>query len=341
VDDARAALGLGPSPVAIRRRRRRIGGRLLLAGAVLLTLAVAATVLAVTLGTEGGLEAAPNSVGVVDPASRELTHAIPVGNTPTEIAASDEWVWVLNSNDGAGTISRLAAQSRTLASTFSVVGTPRNLVAAFGSLWVGTVEGRVFRVDPDTDLVDANWMLRNAGEQTAFDLDQGPGWLAEGPSAIFAASARTITRIDPATSELRSLDSPAWGPMAYGFGSMWVLARGLERLSAATMRRVARVQLPAGYVDVATGFGSVWIADDESGTIVRVDPRRNVIQRTYELGGSPFGVAVGADAVWAASDDGTVARIDPETDDVAVVQVGGAPRTLDLEGAGGVWVSID
>jgi DNA-binding beta-propeller fold protein YncE len=341
VDDARAAVGLGPSPVAIRRRRRRLGGRLLYAGAALLALAVVAAVLVVTLGSEGGLEAAPNSVGVVDPASLELTRAIPVGNTPTEVAASDEWVWVLNSNDGAGTISRIDPQSRTLESTFSVGGTPRNLVAAFGALWVGTVEGRVFRVDPDTDLVDASWTLRNADEGTAFDVDQGPGWLAEAPNAILAASSRTITRIDPATSELRPLDSPAWGPMAHGFASLWVLARGLERLSAATMRRVATIQLPGGFVDVATGFGSVWIADDDSGTIVRVDPRRNVIQRTYELGGSPFGVAVGADAVWAPSDDGTVARIDPETDDVELVEVGGAPRTLDVEGSGAVWVSVD
>jgi serine/threonine protein kinase len=341
VDDARAALGLGPSPVAIRRRRRRLGGRLLYAGAALLGLAVVATILALTLGSDGGLEAPPNSVAVVDPASLELRRAIPVGNTPTEIAASDEWVWVLNSNDGAGTISRLDAQSGTEASTFSVGGTPRNLVAAFDSLWVGTVEGRVFRVDPTTDLVDSSWTLRNADAQTAFDLDQGPGWIAEGPKAIFAGSSSTISRIDPATSEVRVLDSPAWGPMAYGFGSLWVLARGLERLSAVTMRRLATVEMAAGYVDVATGFGSVWVADDESGTIVRVDARQNVIERTYELGGSPFGVVVGAGAVWAASDDGTVARIDPETDDVAIVQVGGAPRTLDVEGAGPVWVSVD
>ena len=339
VDDARAALGLGPSPVAIRRRRRRIGGRLLYAGAGLLGLAVVATVLVVTLGSDNGLEAPSNSVGFVDPASLELTRAISVGNTPTEVAASDEWVWVLNSNDGAGTISRLDAQSRTLASTFSVGGTPRNLVAAFGSLWVGTVEGRVFRVDPTTDLVDTTWTLRNAEAATAFDVDQGPGWLTAGPDAIFAASSRTISRIDPATAELRALDSPAWGPMAHGFGSLWVLARGLERLSAATMQRIATVELPAGFFDVATGFGSVWIADDESGTIIRIDARRNVIRRTYELGGSPFGVAVGVGAVWAASDDGTVARIDPETDDVAIVTVGGAPRSLDVESA--VWVSVD
>ena len=44
-------------------------------------------------------------------------------------------------------------------------------------------------------------------------------------------------------------------------------------------------------------------------------------------------------AVWAASEAGTVARIDPRTDEVTAVPVGGAPRALD-GGAGAVWVSV-
>ena len=67
-----------------------------------------------------------------------VTAVAPVGNAPTEVAASDDWVWVLNANDGTGTISRLDAQTRQRVSTFSVGGTPRNIVAAFDSLWVGT-----------------------------------------------------------------------------------------------------------------------------------------------------------------------------------------------------------
>ncbi|MBA3476262.1 MAG: protein kinase, partial [Actinobacteria bacterium] len=196
VDGARAALGLAPSPVAVRRRRRRLGGRLLATGATLLAVAVATTVLLLTQSSEK-LLAPANSVGVIDPASRALVRAIPVGNTPTEVAASDEWVWVLNSNDGAGTISRIDAQTRTLVSTFSIAGTPRNLLSAFGSLWVGTVEGRVLRVDPGTDLVEDSWTLPNAGASTAFEVDLGAGWLAVGPNAVWAGSQRAISRIDP------------------------------------------------------------------------------------------------------------------------------------------------
>jgi serine/threonine protein kinase len=339
VDDARATLGLGPSPVAVRRRRRRIGGRLLYGGAAVLALAVVAVVLAVTRGSSGANVAPPNSLGVVDPVSRELKQAIPVGNTPTEVAASDEWVWVLNSNDGAGTISRIDVETRTRMSTFSIGGTPRNLLFAFGSLWVGTDEGRVLRIDPSSDIEEESWTLRNAGEETTVRLDQGAGWLAPGPNAVWAGSLGTISRIDPATSEIDPRPSEFWGPMAYGFGSLWVLGPELERLSPATMRRVATVELPEDYSDIATGLGAVWVTDDGSEAVLRVDPREERISRTYDVRGGPLGVAVGPDAVWTANEAGTVARIDPLTDEVSPTPVGGTPRALDV-GAGAVWVSL-
>ena len=338
-DDARAALGLGPSPIAVRRRRRRIGGRLLAVGAALLGVAVLAVVLALTLRAGRTLQAAPNSLGAVDPGSLQLASVTSVGNTPTDVAASDDWVWVVNSNDGAGTISRIDPRTRRLVSTFSVAGTPRTIVAAFDSLWVGTTEGRVYRVEPGTDLPESSWTLPNAGESTAFDPDPGAGWLAEGPNAIWAGSSRALSRIDPSTGRLQPRESPTWGPMAYGFGSLWVLGRELERVSAATGRVIGTVDLAGSSTDVATGFGSVWIAD-ELQAVVRVDERQEAIARTYDVGGGVLGVAVGGDAVWAASDDGTVVRIDPETDDVTVVRVGGAPRVVDV-GAGAVWVSVD
>src|SRR6266545_2245106 len=304
VEDARAALGLGPSRVAVRRRRGRVGRRLLVAGAALLAAAGAATILVVTLGSrDRGLVAPPNSVALVDPVSLKPVAAVPVGNTPTETAASSRWIWVVNSNDGAGTISRIDGRTRRVASTFSVGGTPKNIVAAFGSLWVGTSEGQVFRVEPGTDLVEKSWRLPNAGESTAFAPDPGAGWLAAGPDAIWAASTLAISRIDLATSRLSPTRSSIWGPMAYG-------------------------------------FGSVWVADDENGAVVRVDPRQEAVLRTYDVGGRPFGLAVGAGALWAASDDGSVARIDPRSDTVESITIGGAPRNVGFA-PGGIWVSVD
>jgi streptogramin lyase len=341
VDDARRALGLAPSPVAARRQRRRFGRRLVALGGALLVAAIAA-VLVLTLGVGGTTVAPANSVGVIDASSRKLEHAVPVGSAPTEVASSDDWVWVLNSNDGAGTISKIDARSHVRAATFSVSGTPRDLVFAFGSLWVGTVEGTVLRIDPETNLPERTWTLPNAGASPAFDEGRGAGWLAAGGGAVWAGSVKALSRVDPVSGRLESGTSTASGPMAYGFGSLWIVGRHLERISAATMRHVSTTTTASAgfYPDVATGLGSVWLADDGSRAIVRVDPTREAVVGTYQLSGAPFGVAVGADAAWAPGDDGTVARIDPRSNDVEVIRVGGAPRSLDV-GRREVWVSVD
>ena len=202
VDNARSALGLGPSPMAVRRRRLRVGRRLVLAGAALIAAATAAVAFALTLGSEGGIVAPPNSVAAIDPVSRTVVAAIPVGAAPTTVAASDDWVWVINSNDGAGTISRIDPNAHRVVKTFSVSGTPNDLLAAAGALWVGTTDGRVFRIDPSSDPRGPELALPNAEKSSPFVFDPGAGYLAYGANTIWAASFRAISRIDPTTSEL-------------------------------------------------------------------------------------------------------------------------------------------
>lgn len=338
VEDARAAVGLAPSPIAVRRRRRRAGRLLFASGAALL--AVAAVVIAwVLISGDGGVEVRPNSLALVDPRSLEAVAAVPVGNAPTATAASSRWIWVVNSNDGAGTISRIDARTRRVASTFSVGGTPRSLVAAFGSLWVGTSEGRVIRVEPDTDLIEKSWTLPNAGESSAFVPERGAGWLAAGGGAVWAASFRALSRIDPATSQMKSGESSVWGPLAYGFGSVWVLSDELERVSPRTLRRIDTVDLADGHVALVAGSGAVWVANEDNGTVVRVDPAEEVVSRTYDVGGRPSGLALGAGAVWVASDAG-IARIDTGTDEVRSRALGGAPQSVAVA-ISGVWASVD
>jgi len=341
VEDARFVLGLGPSPAAVRRRRLRVGRRLVLAGAALIAVAAAAVVLALTLGSESGIVALPNSVAAIDPVSRTVVAAIPVGAGPTTVAASDDWVWVINSNDGAGTISRINPSSRRVVKTFSVLGTPTDLLAAANALWVGTTEGRVFRIDPSSDIEDESWTLPNAGKTSPFVVDPGAGFLAYGAETIWAASFRSISRIDPATSSLVPGKSSAWGPLAYGFRSVWTLGSEprLVRLAPVTLRRQATVTLSFGLVDVAVGEGSVWLPDNEERQVWRVDPARNVVETTYQVGGRTSTVAVGAGAVWAPSDDGAVVRIDPATGGTERIDVGGAPTGVAV-GAGLVWVSV-
>jgi hypothetical protein len=341
VDDARSELGLGPSPTAVRRRRLRVGRRLVLAGAALIAAAAAAVALALTLGSEGGIVAPPNSVAAIDPVSLTVVAAIPVGAAPTTVAASDDWVWVINSNDGAGTISRIDPSAHRVVKTFSVFGTPNDLLAAAGALWVGTTEGRVFRIDPSSDLEDQSWLLPNAEKSSPFVFDPGTGYLAYGAKTIWAASFRAISRIDPTTSELVPRTSAVWGRLAYGFGSIWTigLERRLVRLAPVTLRPKATLELSFGSKDVTVGEGSVWLPDERGHQVWRVDPARNVVEDAYDVGGRTVAVAVGAGDVWAPSDDGALVRIDPTTGETERIDVGGAPTGVAV-GAGLVWVSV-
>jgi hypothetical protein len=341
VDDARSELGLGPSPTAVRRRRLRVGRRLVLAGAALIAAAAAAVAFALALGSEGRIVALPNSVAAIDPVSREVVAAVPVGAAPTTVAASDDWVWVINSGAGAGTISRIDPNAHRVVKTFSVFGKPNDLLAAAGALWVGTTEGEVFRIEPSSDLEEQSWLLPNAEKSSPFVFDPGDGYLAYGADTVWAASFRAISRINPRTSELVPGTSAVWGRLAYGFGSIWTigLERRLTRLAPVTLRPQATVELSFGLVDVTVGDGSVWLPDERGHQVWRVDPARNVVEDTYDVGGRTVAVAVGAGAVWAPSDDGALVRIDPTTGETERIDVGGAPTGVAV-GGGLVWVSV-
>jgi serine/threonine-protein kinase len=341
VESAREALGLEPSRALVLRRRRRLGRRLLLAGAALIAAAVAVAALAATLGSEDAIVAPANSMAAIDPVSRDVVAAVPVGNAPTTVAASDDWVWVINSNDGVGTISRIDPRRKRVVSTFSVGGIPIDLLAAAGSLWVGTRNGRVLQIEPSTDLEVRSWRLPNAGRSSPFVDDRGAGFLAYGANRMWAASFRAISRIDPASSRLVPGRSAVWGPFAYGFNSLWMTGSdtGLFRLVPTTLRRRATIELPISPLDVSVGFGSVWLPDDEGRRVWQIDPTRDVVQATYETPGRTFATTVGGGSVWAASDDGSVVRIDPSTSKTEQISVGAAPTGIAF-GGGLVWTSV-
>jgi DNA-binding SARP family transcriptional activator/DNA-binding beta-propeller fold protein YncE len=332
-----------PAPPLSDRVRSRRGVQLVIAGAALLlgAAAAAATVLSTRSRDADAVVARPNSVAAIDPRTERLVAVVPVGDTPTEIAADRDAVWVLNSGEGAGTISRIDVATKQATLTFSVSGTPRTIAVAGGSLWVGTAEGKVIAVDPASGVTDTTLTLRNAGKHSPFTFDPGRGWLSVGGGAVWATSLRTVTRIQPGTLERREATSSAWGRSTFGLGSLWVTGDFIiARLDPSTLRRVAQVKVALRDLPFAAGAGAVWLPDDSGHAIVRIDPRRNAVVRTIEIEGRPLGVAVGEGAVWAAVDDGTVIRIDPDTNARRAISVGGRPRSVAV-GGGLVWVTVD
>jgi YVTN family beta-propeller protein len=165
-------------------------------------------------------------------------------------------------------------------------------------------------------------------------------WLESHGASIWVSAQDRIAQIDPVRAVVTKLltpPTPDWGPIALGFGSIWMSTHSSLYRFNLTGRTVAAVSLPQGPIVVA--FGAVWAVEPALDVVAEVDPRTNAVLRTVKVGTGANAIASGDGAVWVASSDGTVSRIDPATADVvATIDVGGSPQDVTVAG-GRVWVS--
>ena len=107
-------------------------------------------------------------------------------------------------------------------------------------------------------------------------------------------------------------------------------------------RIVASVPLNTSPNAVASGVGSIWVANSNRGLVERIDPKTNAVQQTIVAPGGPSAIAVGGGFVWVAESlAGTVVQIDPRTNGgqrVAAIPVGNGPSGV-AYGFGAVWVA--
>jgi YVTN family beta-propeller protein len=64
-----------------------------------------------------------------------------------------------------------------------------------------------------------------------------------------------------------------------------------------------------GPIDIAIGGGSIWVTNSVDGTVSRIDPATNDVHQ-IRVGGSPEGVGFGNGSVWSQS---TPPRLRPAT----------------------------
>jgi len=101
-------------------------------------------------------------------------------------------------------------------------------------------------------------------------------------------------------------------------------------------------QFPAGDQPrgVVLGYGALWLTQDDTGAVTRIDPQTGSLVATIPVGKKPAGLALGAGAVWIPNwSSDTVSRIDPRTNRVtATISVGRGPNDVAVS-KGSVWVS--
>ena len=102
---------------------------------------------------------------------------------------------------------------------------------------------------------------------------------------------------------------------------------------------VARIETGSSPGGATVAYGAVWVANDGSGTLARIDPKRNRVTRRLQLKPGLFSVTHGFGALWTVNyKTGTLARVDPRSGRVRSVRVGGVP--FDVAAAfGRVWVT--
>ena len=366
VEDARAALGLEPSPGAVRQRRVQIGRKLVAAGAALVAAAiVAATALALTRDGDRRIVLPSSSVAAIDPDTGKVVTAFqmqetrgvveggPVRSEPLGVTASADWIWVLGVRGGSAfTISRIDARTKRIVREFSITGTPTQLLAAAGALWVRTEQRQIVRISASSDSETGRWTLPRS-EEAIREADRPPfgagdeGSLAYDGNAVWAASPGTISRIDPPTSRIASTASSTWGRLAAGFGSLWTFGDdGVYRLGPRTLDLQARVlqarvhgNLNRYQADILVGEGRVWLVSAPDGRVWQFDPARNGIDSVYDVAGRITAAAIGSGAAWVGTDNGEVVRIDPETRETERIPVGGVPFGMAV-GGGLVWLVV-
>ena len=120
---------------------------------------------------------------------------------------------------------------------------------------------------------------------------------------------------------------------------LWVLTSGpdfLHRYEANVGTRLSSTEVGEGAKSMVVSGGFFWVTGSKDGSLTRVDEETQDT-KTFDLGGSPQNVRVGLGAVWVTNaTEGVLQGLDPDTGDIED-PVGSRPFPLVLTDDG-IWV---
>ena len=251
-------------------------------------------------------------------------------------------MWVLGLEEA--TISRIDPETKKVVKRFRTDGIRDDIAAGAGAVWVRG-SGRLDRLDPDSGEITASVKLPEKVE--AGDLptqNRGYPQIAIGAGAVWVVNEdRTVSRVDPETGARVATILVDAATIAAGREGVWFVdgdeTQSVRRIDPETNRPGQRIRVGAQHLSaVAVGGGHVWATAEGDGLVWRIDPGRDPVTRTIDVGVGVTFLAYSAGAIWTANySDGTVSRIDVETNEVESSPVG-AVQWL-AAGEGSAWVS--
>ena len=313
-----------------RSRARAIIG----AGCVLLAIAIAAGVVELT---HSASRARPVLLGA-DAVGRigrngalEVASAVPAG--PARLAPSGDVMLI--ASDRARTVSALDPRTLTVQRVMSPGVFASDLAAGAGALWVLDREhGRLVQIDLADGVVRRR--IRVAPPSAPFLHDRtapDPWSIAVGAGKVWVTDGtQRLIEVDPHRGRVvRRLDTgEPLNDVAASADAVWAISGPSSRLLRIDPARgVITDRIPiAGRATRTSPFplqvmlaaDSVWVLNGNTATLSRIDPAWRGVGATIPIGvqHTPLRIAGSRDAVWVANSDGTLARIDPRTNSVAI-----------------------
>jgi len=191
------------------------------------------------------------------------------------------------------------------------------------------------RIDPKTNKLIA----------TIGGVGSNPNAITVGAGSVWVASLddSTVSRIDPKTNAIRTVDTGWPEAIAIRDGSVLVLTLfgPFTSIDPATMSVTTSTQpgFP-GYGSFTLGDGALWGLGELGVRLDRINHGGDVVKTITDLGIDPFALAAGQGAVWVLDDVlRRVLRVDPATNGVAArLQLRFDPGGIAV-GGGSVWVT--
>lgn len=295
-----------------------------------------------------GCGAGENEAG--DPAGKSSTSAGPasrvvskvsVGGQPCGVVGADGAVWVSDAEQGR--VVRIDPAAGKVTATVPVDPTPCEMTFASGSIWVVTQSGKLDRIDPATARVTARIPVGLVSYEAVAAF--GSIWVTN-------RGDRTISRIDPASNKVtRTFDVQDVQPggIVAVDQELWVgndtsAETHVLRMSPKT-GKATRVEAGSRPAFVTASDGAVWTANQDAGTVTRIDVATGKATATVKAGISPVNLDLldagpGGQEVWVPDDRGdVVVRIDARSSKVIeTIPVGAGPAVVAAVGAD-VWVT--
>jgi YVTN family beta-propeller protein len=231
-------------------------------------------------------------------------------------------------------LQRIDPKTNRLAATIGIGRFPSAVAVGAGKVWAGTMDDQnLVRIDPESNQITG---AVETGGTEAIAVGGGSVWVS--------TALATLAQIDPATLTLQSSPNSGYRSVALGAGAIWTVGYdGLVRFNQGGQLGPLVRSMPKVGTDpfvVATGAKAVWVADDATGTVWRVDPATNRVVTTIRLGFDPGGMAFGSGRLWVTNNGrDSLVEIDPLTNRIQrSIRVGNGPVGVGV-GEGSVWTA--